>query len=280
MCIYLQVRAVCHAVQDTVVLVQRVSLDFLLQAFPMHNGQLTKADMAKIVKAAITVVLRRDMSLNRRLYSWLLGMTVSGTDISRHGDGVSNMETEQTYFQIHSKELLIQALKHKLTEKETEEDQFKVGTSKSSVLKPFRILMSLLDKPEIGPVILENVLLSVLRCLYRECHYVNSCRSSQSENGTEDSDGYRSTVFKKNKIDTDETFSELVKTANLLFGAFEPYFIWDYLSRMFEVSCRRSATGRKLMRTNSIQETDIPPLPELCRLTDFLLEIVSLVGNI
>ncbi|KAJ8315121.1 hypothetical protein KUTeg_007271 [Tegillarca granosa] len=273
----LMVKAVCHAVKDTVVLVQRVSLDFLLQAFPMHNGQLTKSDMAKIVKAAITVVLRRDMSLNRRLYSWLLGMTVSGSDVSRHGDGVSsNTEPEQTYFQIHSKELLIQALKNKLTEKETEEDQFKASTSKSSVLKPFRILMSLLDKPEIGPVILENVLLSVLQCLYRECHNVNSCNSSQSENGTEDSDGYRSTVFKKNKVDTDETFSELVKTANLLFGAFEPYFIWDYLSRMFEVSCHQSATGRKLVRTNSIQETDIPTLPELCRLTDFLLEIVSL----
>jgi hypothetical protein len=49
--LFFQVEAVCIAIKDTVVLVQRVLLDFLLLAFPMHNSQLTKSDMSKIVKA-------------------------------------------------------------------------------------------------------------------------------------------------------------------------------------------------------------------------------------
>jgi hypothetical protein len=68
-----QVQALCSALQDSSVLVQRSMLDYLLVAFPMHNGQLTRTDLATVVEAAINVVLRRDMSLNRRLYLWFLG---------------------------------------------------------------------------------------------------------------------------------------------------------------------------------------------------------------
>ena len=79
----------------------------------------------------------------------------------------------------------------------------------------FRILISLLDKPEIGPVVIESVLLSVFRRLKMEAEIFASSpdRNSQSENS---------------KIPV-----ETLKTANLLFGSFEPYFIWDFLARMF-----------------------------------------------
>lgn len=38
--------------------------------------QATRPDMIRILSAALHVVLRRDMSLNRRLYAWLLGRFV------------------------------------------------------------------------------------------------------------------------------------------------------------------------------------------------------------
>lgn len=152
--------AVCGAIQDTNVLVQRSLLDFMMLAFPMHNDQLTRADMSKIVLAVVNVVLRRDMSLNRRLYSWLLGSNVTNmaalnipAEFSRHqtgGDSVStSSETDLGYFYTFSKDLLIQALKQKLSDTEDEEGDGREGT-KLGVLRPFRILMSLLDKPEIG----------------------------------------------------------------------------------------------------------------------------------
>jgi hypothetical protein len=61
----LQVNALCAAVQDSSVLVQRSALDLLLVGFPMHNSQLVRTDMARLVTAALVTILRRDMSLNR-----------------------------------------------------------------------------------------------------------------------------------------------------------------------------------------------------------------------
>lgn len=59
------VHAICSSLQDSSVLVQRCALDLLLIGFPVYNSQLVSSDMIKIVTSAVTVVLRRDMSLNR-----------------------------------------------------------------------------------------------------------------------------------------------------------------------------------------------------------------------
>ena len=45
---------------------------------------------------------------------------------------------------------------------------------KPANLRPFRILISLLDKPEIGAAILEDVLIDVFRHMYRECEALNT----------------------------------------------------------------------------------------------------------
>lgn len=276
----MQVEAVCVAVQDTAVLVQRVLLDFLLLAFPMHNSQLTKSDMSKIVKAVTNVLLRRDMSLNRRLYTWFLGTPGAAqvaitTEIAKkqRSDSISTTsETDTSYFHLYSRELVVNALKYKLVNVDSD-DSFVTG--KSSILKPFRILMSLLDKPEIGPVILENVLLSVLRCLYKECKHLDSLQSVEIKAAEN-----RHMLNKRNRSDYEKaslTKAELIKTSNLLFSTFEPYFIWDYLARLFEGSCQAGHTGRKLERTTSTSDMDVPSLKEYCTLVDFLLEVISLV---
>lgn len=60
-----KVSGLCAAVQDTSVLVQRSALDLLMVCFPMNNKQLLYADMVRLVTAALSTILRRDMSLNR-----------------------------------------------------------------------------------------------------------------------------------------------------------------------------------------------------------------------
>lgn len=61
----IMVTGLCAALQDSSVLVQRSALDLLMVCFPMHNTQLLYADMVKLVTAALSTILRRDMSLNR-----------------------------------------------------------------------------------------------------------------------------------------------------------------------------------------------------------------------
>ncbi|XP_029636600.1 protein dopey-1 isoform X3 [Octopus sinensis] len=275
----LMVQAACTAVQDSIVLVQRSLLDFLLIAFPMHNAQLTKADMLKILKASVTVILRRDMSLNRRLYAWLLGTDCNGVPLAgaidarqRHStmsnDSVENNtassegEKDQSYFHTFSKDLLVLALKARLYESScTPDNPNDESSAKASILQPFRILISLLDKPEIGPVILENVLWAIFRSLYKECKVPSSNSKTASPQRDE------------------KVITELLKTANLLFNSFEPFYIWDFIGRMFELACQKSSMQVQTAKVNHSDlesSSDMPDFIELCELCNFLLDVISL----
>lgn len=41
------------------------------------------------------------------------------------------------------------------------------------------------------------------------------------------------------KLRENKKTAELIKTANLLFNSFEPYYMWDYIARWFEECCRQ-----------------------------------------
>jgi hypothetical protein len=70
------IRAFAAALEDENLLVRRSALDILLQSIRVDGFAVRKAhaeDRAILMRAATGVVLRRDLSLNRRLYTWLLG---------------------------------------------------------------------------------------------------------------------------------------------------------------------------------------------------------------
>lgn len=72
----LMIRAVAAALEDDDSLVRRSALDILLQSLPVDSVAVKQApeeDRRILMCAATSVVLRRDLALNRRLYSWLLG---------------------------------------------------------------------------------------------------------------------------------------------------------------------------------------------------------------
>ncbi|KAA3672815.1 uncharacterized protein DEA37_0005293, partial [Paragonimus westermani] len=68
---------------DSVLLVQRDALDFLQMALPIHlhaspnvtvaDGPLSAAELSALCSCALSILLRRDASLNRRLFTWLRG---------------------------------------------------------------------------------------------------------------------------------------------------------------------------------------------------------------
>jgi len=61
----IMVTALCTCVQDSMILVQRSGLDLLQICFPMHNTQLSKTDMIRLITASLVTIHRRDISLNR-----------------------------------------------------------------------------------------------------------------------------------------------------------------------------------------------------------------------
>ncbi|NXC98915.1 DOP1 protein, partial [Certhia familiaris] len=260
----LQVEAVSTSVQDTSVLVQRSTLDLILFCFPFHMSQATRPDMIRILSAALHVVLRRDMSLNRRLYAWLLGFDNNGAIVGPRSTRHSNPEEHATYyFNTFSKEMLVQAMVGILQVNGQGEE-----STLMQDLKPFRILISLLDKPELGPAILEDVLIEVFRTLYTQCKAELELQTEPSFN--------KDHAQLSSKLRENKKTAELIKTANLLFNSFEPYYMWDYIARWFEECCRRTLHARLQTGPGGDSEQSELPLTNFCLLVDFLLDIVSL----
>ncbi|KAM6323397.1 protein DOP1A isoform 5-T5 [Aegotheles albertisi] len=224
----------------------------------------TRPDMIRILSAALHVVLRRDMSLNRRLYAWLLGFDNNGALIGPRSTRHSNPEEHATYyFNTFSKEMLVQAMVGILQVNGHGEE-----STLMQDLKPFRILISLLDKPELGPAILEDVLIEVFRTLYTQCKAELELQAEPSFN--------KDHTQLSSKLRENKKTAELIKTANLLFNSFEPYYMWDYIARWFEECCRRTLHARLQTGPGGGNEQSELPLTNFCLLVDFLLDIVSL----
>ncbi|XP_065057535.1 protein dopey-1-like isoform X2 [Rhopilema esculentum] len=273
----LMVDSICAALEDTNVLAQRITLDLLLTFLPISTQQVEESDIVKILVCALNVVLRRDMSLNRRLYHWILntGTGSMGNKLTRtdsndsSNQGVPDESTASslTFFEKYSKKFVVEAviiLFRLLSQDQSVADsiRFSHTESKMEKLRPLRILISLLDKPEIGSPVLEEVLVEVFRALHHECSVHMTVEERLSTN------------------------DELLKTANLLFNAFEPYFIWEFLERAlinsFIIDKRDSGMLLDEMHGDVGKSSPIvintrqPRCSELFSLAELLLDIVYL----
>ncbi|KAA8570395.1 hypothetical protein EYC84_002685 [Monilinia fructicola] len=80
----LLLRCFAAGLGDEQILIQRGFLDLLVTHLPLHSNVLQQRvkpeDLELLVTAAAGVVTRRDMSLNRRLWTWLLGPEPVGHD--------------------------------------------------------------------------------------------------------------------------------------------------------------------------------------------------------
>jgi galactitol-specific phosphotransferase system IIB component len=144
----LMINGICCCLQDSNPLVQRSVLDLIGFCLPINTQQITRNDKIQLIIVVIHVVLRRDMSLNRRIYSWLTGSSsntapagnmnqpqanssVQGPDSSSQDLNSGSNTTgaaeklgpppaaaqPSNYFNTYSKELLITAIKMILNNK-------------------------------------------------------------------------------------------------------------------------------------------------------------------
>ena len=259
-----------------------------------NTKRISQSEKSKLVASGLGVLLRRDMSLNRRLYSWLLGPENEETP---RKDSLSSIEesTEtfrETYFSLHSKSSTVEALRllfscHYGSNASVNPISGSKRTHKNEALWPFRILISLLDRPEIGSIVLEEVLIEAFRVLHYRCkETTDKSEELERRDSAEYLDGEDESeedATKRSKMT-----NELIKTANLLFNAFEPYFMWDYVCKLLSASRleQDQAKEREVEKEkeeneeeSKKEESKIPStmFSEVLRLTDLLLDIVALV---
>ncbi|XP_051869745.1 protein dopey-2 isoform X2 [Pristis pectinata] len=263
----LAVKGLCASVQDSNVLVQRNTLEILFYFFPLSTCldptksviPMTRAEMVYVLSTSLHTILRRDMSLNRRLYAWLLGTGFKGGMITADTD--FSEDQTKTYFDEYSRDLLVRALMKSLQQVDAEVDQ---DHGPQAHLKPFRILISLLDKPDLGPQVIGDLLLEVIRAFYSICKQLLDLDVQSSQN--------ESLIL--SKIKENKNASEVIKTMNVLISSLSTDYLWDYVTRLFE-DCIRN---RSQVASQMVEEDPSPPptVEELCTLLVFLLEVIPL----
>ncbi|KAJ7320563.1 hypothetical protein JRQ81_020074, partial [Phrynocephalus forsythii] len=267
----LTIKAFCVSMLDSNVLVQRNTLEVVLFFFPFYSTldpsesaiPLSQPDVVHLLSAAAQTLLRRDMSLNRRLYAWLLGSDIKGgTYVPDESVSMSLEDHALYFFGKYSKNLLVEALIELLYQKSAE---FDLEEQQHAYLKPFRILISLLDKPEIGPPVIADLFLEVIRAFYRYCEDTlgSDLKLSYSQTGS-----VLSSAIKENK-----NASEIVKTVNLLITSLSTDFLWDYMTRCFEDCFRNMSTWTEVPIKHI---TTLATVSELCTLLVFLLDVIPL----
>uniref|UniRef100_A0A8C3BN16 DOP1 leucine zipper like protein B n=1 Tax=Cairina moschata TaxID=8855 RepID=A0A8C3BN16_CAIMO len=264
----LTMKSLCVSVLDSNVLVQRNTLEVILFFFPFYTALdcdesailLHRSDLVHILSAATQTLLRRDMSLNRRLYAWLLGSDIKGGTFAP--DSTSSEDHAIYFFGKYSKDLLVESLAEILHQKFSESD---TEEQHQAYLKPFRILISLLDKPEIGPQVVGDLFLEVIRAFYSYC---KDALGSDLKLSYNQSGNVLASAIKENK-----NASEIVKTVNLLITSLSTDFLWDYMTKCFEDCFRNKSTKMRYPMENV---STPPTISELCALLVFLLDVIPL----
>ena len=209
----LLIRCFAAGLHDDQLLIQRGFLDLLVTHLPLHSAVLhqkvSSGDLQLLVAAAASVVARREMSLNRRLWTWFLGpQALVDTD----GNGPhsplspnlsstmtlarSNNNMSQTdYFEENGLKPLIRSLLNMIA------DDSLTSTEKA---RPFRICLSLMDRWEIGGLVVPRVFLPAMQSIWR----------------------YQSIAPSK------EAFAEVLRSANVFFDGIESSLIWSELNRI------------------------------------------------
>ncbi|KAI1301279.1 Protein dopey-1 [Halotydeus destructor] len=264
------VNGVCATLLDPNVLVQRAILDLLLCCFPMHNTQMVKEDMVAIATAAVTVLLRRDVSLNRRLYSWLFGTdlsigasnlfkskTTSSSSLASNSSSSSQSRSRQRrrdiYFENYSKDLITEAFVACLKNPSKKASTSYSAWESLGDLWPFRLMICMLDNQEIKAPLISNLSIDIFRALYSE----NVKNSSP----------------------------EIKRTSNLLLSNLGIAYSWKKLSEWFLEACQsnlKAAAENQGKRSdnligsvNSVGSGSVE-IVEVCAIMDFITEATAI----
>ncbi|KAM0514752.1 hypothetical protein ACHAPE_006426 [Trichoderma viride] len=162
----LLVRCFASGLSDEQLLIQRGFLDLLVSHLPLSSKVLQSlvkpGDLELLLRAAVGVVTRRDMSLNRRLWAWLLGPEPTGNENEHNQDlhgGASDgqqalLSSRTTYFEQFGLQSLTKALLEMI------KDTSHGGVAERT--RPYRICLSLMDKLEVGGLVIPDIFLPVV----------------------------------------------------------------------------------------------------------------------
>ncbi|ODV59967.1 Dop1p ASCRUDRAFT_21626, partial [Ascoidea rubescens DSM 1968] len=236
----LLIRAFCKALKDDNIFVQRGFFDLLLSKLQLNSNILqllaTPSDLTKLIICASSTVLRKDMSLNRRLWNWLLGPDLldSSNLPNRHSLPQAFLKLIN-YFKKYGKSQLVNGLLKLIDiQNNSSEDTHKIITNHDSMppykrmIQAYKICLAIMDKWEIGSLIIPEVFIpciSSIQILHHQLNISTNNYSIQSQNNSSNT---------LNNSNTDNEFNQVLKNASAFFDNIEPINIWSDLFKLID----------------------------------------------
>lgn len=170
----LLIRCFATGLRDEHLLIQRGFLDLLVSHLPLHSpvlqSRVSSRDIESLVAAASFVTARREMSLNRRLWTWFLGPEVSAASYDsvsetttlelsndKFGSICNTYPPHSQYFRKYSMSPLVQSIR----------TMIETGSvAPSEKARPFRICLSLMDRWDIGGILVPEIFLPLLESVW------------------------------------------------------------------------------------------------------------------
>ena len=216
----LLIRCFAAGLQDEQLLVQRGYLDLLVTHLPLRSPVLhqhvSPEDLELLIAAAASVVARREMGLNKRLWTWFLGPEPAadmrdGQLKSPTSPGSNEIitslrnlkDTQAAHFERYGLPPLVRGI------------QKMIDNGNATPLekaRPFRICLSLMDRWEIGGLVVPRVFLQAMESVWR---YQKVAPSRDS-------------------------FMEVLRSANMFFDGVESGLIWGEITKILLSSFDRS----------------------------------------
>ncbi|KAH7394112.1 Dopey, N-terminal-domain-containing protein [Phaeosphaeria sp. MPI-PUGE-AT-0046c] len=216
----LLIRCFASGLADPQLLIQRGFLDLLVTHLPLDSPVLQHRvdteDLERLVTAAAGVVLRRDMSLNRRLWAWFLGPEPSVSETSeqvespthtKHVDASDAATQHAAFFSRYGLEALTSSILKMIN---------RSSLSSLERARPFRVCLSLMDRWEVGGLIVPDIFLPALQSVQSYC-----------------------------EVASREQADEVMKSANAFFDGVDSGLIWGKLIFMVSTALDTSKTSKE-----------------------------------
>ncbi|KAF2086304.1 hypothetical protein K490DRAFT_66856 [Saccharata proteae CBS 121410] len=214
----LLIRCFAAGLADPQLLIQRGFLDLLVTHLPLNSVVLQERidgrDLELLVSAAAGVVARRDMSLNRRLWTWFLGPEPTAEDESSELKSPTMDPSSQhaAYFSHFGLQPLTNGIMAMIR---------RGKNSPAAQAKPFRICLSLMDRWEVGGLLVPEIFVPALDSARIFC---DSARREHSD--------------------------EVLRSVSIFFDGIESGLIWGKLFELLEDALKNKSKSGELRERN------------------------------
>ncbi|KAH3679720.1 hypothetical protein WICMUC_000751 [Wickerhamomyces mucosus] len=146
----LLVRAFNHCLKSPNLLIQRGFFDLIIKNLQLNSTILQKitseSDLEDLLISALGCILKKDMSINRRIWTWFLGPETT-------------TELHLNYFQINGSRLLSNGLLKLINAK------YDQSPDHEQKISSFKMSLALMDRWEIGSEIIPKILVPFLKSI-------------------------------------------------------------------------------------------------------------------